>query len=831
MKKNWVKRGISLLLTSALMISLTACGNDDGNGGTGSEDSMQQANAEAAKQGVYRYEEFDIQLEGYDEYGLSTVKEIDGQFYALVDGYSYGDNFYSLGKLVVIFDKNGQVQSQTNIEVFSKYEKFGDMEYDDVVTEDLARMAVTEEVVEESVSVDKTETETDTYINTAEILNSTSMVYLESQSTYDFSDSANFSHVTNDYLVNMDFDGNEKWRLHMNEFIPEGAYFYANSMLIDGEENVIIFTYDTVYIVDNGGNLLSTASSQTYFNNGYVDSNGQIRVFHNGVDYTKLYTGILNLQTGQVEEEKEIDNILMRQVNSTHNGSGTSYDVIAITSNGFSGYNIETDTAETVFSFINSDILASGINFICLESDDVFYGEVVNNQYNDGSMVMLEGINKKSISYGKFTKVQPEDIPDKEMLSIGTLYTDYTLKEKVINFNKSNSEYRINIIDYNEYNTASDYQGGTKQFNNDLLAGKVPDVMLVSNDIAISNYVSKGVFMNLYDLMDEDPELSRDDFLVNILEAYEIDGALYQIMPTFSIETVVAKSKWVGDKEYITIGEINDIVATMPEGAAAFEMGMDRSNVMRMYLMSNHNYFIDQVTGKCNFESQEFLELLAFLNTLPTEEEFINMWESGMMFDYDYQGQWQADQTLFKLCSVGDLSYYKADMERYMGKDYTLIGLPSIDSNGSIINAYQTFAISAKTNNKEGAWEFIKSYFTPESLETYTWQMPILKESFDIVAQRASEPPYYINNDGNKVEYNHNYYVNGEEVIIEPLTQEELAKIVEFITSVNKTAMFDYEIFMIIEEEVDAYYTGQKSAEEVAKIIQSRVQIFVDENR
>ena len=38
------------------------------------------------------------------------------------------------------------------------------------------------------------------------------------------------------------------------------------------------------------------------------------------------------------------------------------------------------------------------------------------------------------------------------------------------------------------------------------------------------------------------------------------------------------------------------------------------------------------------------------------------------------------------------------------------------------------------------------------------------------------------------------------------------------------------EIYSIISEEAAPYFAGQKSAEEVAKIIQSRIQIYVSEN-
>ena len=44
------------------------------------------------------------------------------------------------------------------------------------------------------------------------------------------------------------------------------------------------------------------------------------------------------------------------------------------------------------------------------------------------------------------------------------------------------------------------------------------------------------------------------------------------------------------------------------------------------------------------------------------------------------------------------------------------------------------------------------------------------------------------------------------------------------------TSNMDQGLYDIISEDVEGYFQGQKSAQDVAKIIQSRAQIYVDEN-
>ena len=63
------------------------------------------------------------------------------------------------------------------------------------------------------------------------------------------------------------------------------------------------------------------------------------------------------------------------------------------------------------------------------------------------------------------------------------------------------------------------------------------------------------------------------------------------------------------------------------------------------------------------------------------------------------------------------------------------------------------------------------------------------------------------------------------------LTQEQVDEIVAFILSIDKCYYYNESVMNIINEEMPAFYTGQKTAQEVAKTIQNRAQLYVDENR
>ena len=62
-----------------------------------------------------------------------------------------------------------------------------------------------------------------------------------------------------------------------------------------------------------------------------------------------------------------------------------------------------------------------------------------------------------------------------------------------------------------------------------------------------------------------------------------------------------------------------------------------------------------------------------------------------------------------------------------------------------------------------------------------------------------------------------------------PMTEEEIARFQELLRQVEHTELYDETAYAIIQEEVTVFLAGQRSAEETARIIQSRMSIYVSE--
>ena len=66
-------------------------------------------------------------------------------------------------------------------------------------------------------------------------------------------------------------------------------------------------------------------------------------------------------------------------------------------------------------------------------------------------------------------------------------------------------------------------------------------------------------------------------------------------------------------------------------------------------------------------------------------------------------------------------------------------------------------------------------------------------------------------------------------VTVEPIDQNDVDKVRDVILSSGGNSYYDENIIRIIEEEAEPYFEGTKTAEEAAKMIQSRVSIYLKE--
>lgn len=114
------------------------------------------------------------------------------------------------------------------------------------------------------------------------------------------------------------------------------------------------------------------------------------------------------------------------------------------------------------------------------------------------------------------------------------------------------------------------------------------------------------------------------------------------------------------------------------------------------------------------------------------------------------------------------------------------------------------------------------------SLSRFPVRMSTLEKGF----KETTEPEYETDENGNQIEIPKATYSPlgvGGEMVLYAATDKDIEKMRELITSVTMISNNGTAIPNIINEEVPAFYEGDKSAEEVAAIIQNRVETYLNE--
>ncbi|MDE5577858.1 MAG: extracellular solute-binding protein, partial [Oscillospiraceae bacterium] len=460
------------------------------------------------------------------------------------------------------------------------------------------------------------------------------------------------------------------------------------------------------------------------------------------------------------------------------------------------------------------NVLPDG-RILCLNYEyDATFGNM-SWSYNDMYLSML-------------TEIPPEELPDKKSVKLYALSIDRDTRMRILEFNRSNLEYEIELTSY------ADYTDGADRMNTAMISGNIPDVILMGtqydNTVPVENYISKGLFADIYKFIDDDPEMERGDFLDNVLKAYEVDGRLYQVVPMFQICTIACKTDLVGETQGWTMDEFIDFVDAHPD-CTPFNSLVDKKYVLELFINSNYESYIDMETGRCSFDSGEFIRLLEFCNRFPDEVP-----ENAYM-DYNFYKddlpRLRSGERLLYLTQVIRCSDIRHFEKGYFNADVTFKGYPSNSGNGSSIQGEKSFAITAKAANPDGAWQFVR-YFLGEEYQDMCVNanyLPVRVSSLEKQAEACKERPYYIDTFGEKQYYDNTFFNGSINVNIGVNTDGDNEKILEFIRSADSVYHNDKYIKVIVQEEAGAYFAGQKSAEEVAQTIQNRVQNYLDENR
>lgn len=611
------------------------------------------------------------------------------------------------------------------------------------------------------------------------------------------------------YLIKiLDASGKQTGEVNLNGLLDENDY--VQSMRLDKDGNIYLMGDQSVYMLDGEGNKLAQIKADNSDNTWLMamanTGDGQIVVAYNGQDGMKVQ--VIDSAKKALGESYDV-NVSGYSSNALIDGADYSFYY----SDGSSvyGYDMQTKQSKELLNWISSNINTSYVG-----NTSALKGDKFITSYNDYSSEDADN------GLYVFTKVDPSEVADKVTITYAGTYVDDTIKTAAVKFNKSQDKYQIMVKDY------SSYDDPATQMNNDLLAGDVPDIIDLSG-VSAEKYIAKGMLLDLYTMMDKDQDIKKDDFIENILKVMETDGKLYHISPTFGVNVLIGRTSDIGGRDKFTVQDLIDLENSKGGDTKAFYMRSNTS-VLNMICTANYEDYIDWNTGKCSFDSDEFIKLLEYANTYPKDDD-IN-------YDEDYESlptQIRNGKVIF--ADIYSLGMEEIELYSEMFQDdISFIGYPSDQTAGASMSMNMDLGIYAKSKNVDGAWEFLKTFLTKDYIckDQYNYYsgFPLRKDALEYQIKKYSATEKYTDEYGNEMEpYQSSWGYDDLDVEIGPLSADEVDKLREVIASVDHLYVYNDDVMNIITEETGAYFSGQKSAKDVADIVQNRVSNYVNENR
>lgn len=613
--------------------------------------------------------------------------------------------------------------------------------------------------------------------------------------------------------------------------------FWINSFIPTDDGKIIIPIDNKLFIVDDSGKLLNTISygdgkDHVYISNLYKTGDGRIvtnidvnkQVGDKWENESKIV--VIDIANNKFGDEFQFSGGYGTFMNGTE-----KYDLLISRESGLYGYDIESGSSEIIIDWLKSgfDTTAMMTETTTVLQDGRILCASRDYQYSGGGGYGWGSNDEIFISV--LTEVDPATIPDKKLIKLYALWLDIGVKRQILEFNKTSQEYEIELTSYGD---DINYDEAVSKMNNDMISGNLPDILLVNNSLPVDSYISKGLFANLYDFMETDPDVNKEDFLTNLFEAFEVNGALYYTVPDFTISTMVGKSSLVGEEQGWTMDEFMALAEANPEMNIFEGRDFTNTNMLSMFFSYNYDTFIDRHTGECSLNSDAFIKMMEFCNRFPSEIKDDNEYDES--YWQEYNSQWRNGKTILSSEYIGRFQVIRELEQGKFGEKITFKGMPGSNGNGSIFSGSNTLlAITAKSANKEGAWQFVKYFFSDEYQDMFadrdSYNFPAKLSALEKKAETAKERPYWEKETGEKEYYDNTYWNGVESVDIGVNTDEDNARMMEFIKSITATGNYDTNIQNIITEESAPFFSGQKTAQQAAEIIQNRVANYIAENR
>lgn len=431
-------------------------------------------------------------------------------------------------------------------------------------------------------------------------------------------------------------------------------------------------------------------------------------------------------------------------------------------------------------------------------------------------------------------------LEDRQVLILANLCSGQNpwLAEMIGQFNAQSTDYYIHLKQYG--------WDGDHALKEDILSGNIPDLVTSQSWYDLTTYFDKGVFL---DLSQEYGGL----LLSGVTQSFLHRGALYNMPLSFRLDTFVSLSET--QREPLTWERIYALEDGLQDGevlhnsySATFLIGDDIASS-----------FYDADAKTASFDSDAYRRRVEFMQRFSSEN--MNT-EYGEIICADITGNRYVlsapyildglDCGAVKLMDmpIRKIEAFSALKLLFGERDYTICGYPSDEGIGAYVSGTHFLSIAADSDCMAGCAAFAE-YLLSDDAQCHD---AILVESLPVTRSAMSRAIdahryfYYGNSvfqaeqssvvggyvsvslnlaaDAHTAEYDTRLAELASTVI--EITDDDKAEIMHFFENF-RTENTDETVAAIVKEELSAWESGAKSLDEVSKLIQSRVWIYLNE--
>ncbi len=410
----------------------------------------------------------------------------------------------------------------------------------------------------------------------------------------------------------------------------------------------------------------------------------------------------------------------------------------------------------------------------------------------------------------------------KKTVVVSVLQNNRFLETAVRLFEEKHKDIQIEIKEYKasegtesgmarEALSLADIEKYVQSVTTQVISGKGSDLILMNN-LPQDKFVDKKLLVDLNDLIASDSSFDQNALYTNILKAAQDGDGLYVMPLSFSLETVQGNTR-ILEKENITVdrhepwswSEFRDVAKKLKQQADSegyYNLGM--SPLLYDYVEENYTELVSQ--GQANFDSDLFRNMM---------KEIKSIYDEGL-----FSEGFTADSSKAVFQMVGIFNPRAALM---MPSDFEYYQKPSVSGNqeGIPYKAIDSLGINSKSDVQPEAWAFIKFLLSDEmQASPDLFGLPMNQAATDVKLNEALQ----------LIESGTLDLPIPEDMLPTIETMEKRMEEIKKLTSEAGTRRSsDMKVLTIAMEEFESYLSGQKSAEEVSKLIQNRVTTYLNE--